>query len=90
MSIVRYEELDLLAGELLPERTLLGVLRFMMPSDGGYGGGGGYQPEHSPHQECHNDVRTGYDSSSGILSGLGGGALSVLNDEQEACQNDSY
>ena len=70
MSIVRYEELDQITGELLPERTLLGVVRFAggygdgYGGDGyGYGGGDGYGYSGMLHnygpQTNHCDVSTG-------------------------------
>jgi hypothetical protein len=47
MSVIRYEELDQLAGELLPERTVLGVVSTPFNNWGGGGGMGyGYPPDH--------------------------------------------
>ncbi len=40
MSVIRYEEPGLLAGELLPERTVLGVISTPFNNAGGAGDGG--------------------------------------------------
>jgi hypothetical protein len=46
MSVVRYEELDQLAGELLPERTVLGVVSTPFNN---VGSGGGFFPGSDGH-----------------------------------------
>lgn len=79
MSVVRYEELDQLAGELLPERTALSII--FAPFSSGYysagysalGQGGGYpdpgqmgytyHPEYSPYQVSYPATASGLTSN---------------------------
>ena len=60
MSVVRYEELDQLAGELLPERTLLSVVYTPFvgtyyPDPAGY-----YHPVYSPYGAPYPDPGMSY------------------------------
>ena len=102
MSIVRYEELDQITGELLPERALLGVVRFMPFGSGSYGGGdygsGGYGGgDHGgglqidTQQTCNFPMTGEAYSSSGPLGGILEGGLQLLNqfDNKGVCQMDT-
>ena len=90
MSIVRYEELDQITGELLPERTLLGVVRF---ASGGYGVGGysGTMYYHPENQDCQPFASAGEATAgqSGLIGNLLSG-ISLITFQNQECKFGPY